>query len=87
MPVLSYVQAGAFTSTEQLHEGGDFEYILTTTELSERSFALRIRGDSMEPEFKEGDIVIIDTDVYPTLANLLRHAMVAMKQRSKSTAR
>ncbi|EED0553423.1 LexA family protein [Escherichia coli] len=66
VPVLSYVQAGAFTSAELLREEGDFEYILTTAELSESSFALRIRGDSMEPEFKEGDIVIIDTDVYPT---------------------
>lgn len=67
VPILSYVQAGAFTSAAPLQEEeGNFEYILTTAELSERSFALRIRGDSMEPEFREGDIVIIDADVYPT---------------------
>ncbi|HFZ1920604.1 TPA: LexA family protein [Serratia marcescens] len=66
VPILSYVQAGLFAAEESLEIDGDFEYVLTTAELSERSFALRIRGDSMEPEFKEGDIVIIDTEVYPT---------------------
>ncbi len=29
------------------------------------SFALRVRGDSMEPEFKEGDIVVIAPTVGP----------------------
>lgn len=66
VPILSYVQAGAFTNAEPILDAGEFEYVLTTAELSEHSFALRIRGDSMEPEFREGDIVIIDTDVYPT---------------------
>lgn len=66
VPILSYVQAGLFAAAESLEIDGDFEYVLTTAELSERSFALRIRGDSMEPEFREGDIVIIDTEVYPT---------------------
>lgn len=66
VPILSYVQAGAFADAEPIIDHDDFEYVLTTAELSARSFALRIRGDSMEPEFKEGDIVIIDADVYPT---------------------
>ncbi|HBR6619831.1 TPA: helix-turn-helix domain-containing protein [Klebsiella pneumoniae] len=66
IPILSYVQAGAFAALENLDIDGDFEYVLTTVDLSERSFALRIRGDSMEPDFREGDIVIIDADVYPT---------------------
>jgi len=33
---------------------------------SKHTFALRIVGNSMEPEFKEGDIVIIDPDVKPS---------------------
>ncbi|QHM71561.1 LexA family protein [Mixta intestinalis] len=66
VPVLSYVQAGAFTDAEPLPDASEFEYVLTTAEMSEHSFALRIRGDSMEPEFREGDIVIIDAEIYPT---------------------
>lgn len=30
------------------------------------TFALRIMGNSMEPEFREGDVVVIDPDVAPT---------------------
>lgn len=66
VPILSYVQAGAFTNAAPLIDAGEYEYVLTTAELSERSFALRICGDSMVPEFREGDIVIIDADIYPT---------------------
>ena len=37
-----------------------FEYILTDLDLSVHSFALRIEGDSMEPDFKAGDVIIVD---------------------------
>ena len=33
--------------------------------ISEVAFALKIKGDSMEPEFKEGDTIIIDPMVAP----------------------
>lgn len=65
VPLVSYVQAGAFSPAESPDFDGEFEYILTTADISERSFALCIRGDSMEPDFREGDIVIIDADEYP----------------------
>lgn len=38
-------------------------YVLTDFSRSLGSFAMHIRGDSMEPLFSEGDLVVIDPDV------------------------
>ena len=38
---------------------------MTDVDVSISSFALKIRGDSMLPDFKEGDIVIIDPMITP----------------------
>lgn len=45
--------------------GDAAEWLLTDLELSPSAFALRIKGDSMLPEFREGDTVIIDPAVTP----------------------
>ncbi|SFN20252.1 SOS-response transcriptional repressor LexA (RecA-mediated autopeptidase) [Izhakiella capsodis] len=65
VPVLSYSQAATLINAGPIPAPLDGDYLLTTSALSERSFALRIQGDAMEPEFREGDIVIIDANVYP----------------------
>lgn len=66
IPILSYVQAGQFTETQAYTDtAGDLEYVLADADIPETCFALRIDGDSMQPEFKEGDIVIIDPDLCP----------------------
>lgn len=66
IPVLSYVQAGRMTEMRTPFSAGDvFEYLLTDLELSDRAFALEIRGQSMEPEFREGDHTIFDPNVQP----------------------
>lgn len=66
VPLISYVQAGAWTGIDDFRETcGDYEYILTDLDVSGDAFALKIKGDSMEPEFIEGDIVIIDPKVEP----------------------
>ncbi|WKT00502.1 XRE family transcriptional regulator [Gallibacterium salpingitidis] len=67
VPIISYIQAGAWTGINDLKESlGDFEYILTNETVSEDAFALRIKGDSMTPDFKEGDVVIIDPNIKPS---------------------
>ncbi|WP_217185965.1 LexA family protein [Enterobacter soli] len=67
VPLISYVQAGALAEKPPIEAlDGNFEYILTDSELSEFSFGLRIEGDSMEPDFKDGDIIIVDPEVEPT---------------------
>ncbi|QLB44824.1 helix-turn-helix domain-containing protein [Mannheimia pernigra] len=66
VPIISYIQAGQWTGIDDFREtSGDYEYILTDLEVSENAFALEIKGDSMEPDFIEGDRVIIDPDVQP----------------------
>lgn len=45
--------------------GAASDWMLTDLELSQNAFALRIKGDSMLPEFREGDTVIIDPSVAP----------------------
>lgn len=66
VPVISYVQAGAWTETcdRRLHDGAT-EYIQTDIDLGKMSFALEVRGDSMKPDILEGDVVIVDPDVQP----------------------
>lgn len=63
IPVISYVQAGVWTEFNEIREcDGNFSYITTDLELGDRAFAIVIRGNSMEPEFTEGDLVLIDPD-------------------------
>ena len=64
---LKYVQAGALAEKNPIEAfDGNLEYILTDSDISEYTFALRIEGDSMEPDFKAGDIIIVDPEVEPT---------------------
>lgn len=66
VPVVSYVQAGMFTEPDVLlTPEGIEECVSFDGPASNLIFALRIKGDSMEPEFREGDTVIIDPAVYP----------------------
>lgn len=66
VPLISYVQAGALAEKSPIEAfDGSLEYILTDLDLSEHSFALRIEGDSMEPDFKAGDVIIVDPEIEP----------------------
>lgn len=66
VPILSYVQAGAWTAECTIRSlDGDIQFLQTNLDLSASAFTLIIKGRSMEPEFLEGDAVVIDPDVYP----------------------
>ncbi len=65
IPLLSYVQAGVFCDPRQNYTFEEMEYLLTDLDLSERAFALQIKDDSMQPDFKEGDRIIVDCKVSP----------------------
>ncbi|WP_386696736.1 MULTISPECIES: helix-turn-helix domain-containing protein [unclassified Lonepinella] len=65
VPLISYVQAGMWTEVNLMQDSEDFEYILTDLDVSENAFALKIKGDSMEPDFIEGDTIIVDPKVKP----------------------
>lgn len=81
VPLISYVQAGVWTESCELRDSTGFEYIMTSLELSDKAFALQIKGDSMEPEFKEGDLVIVDPSIKPTPGEFV----VAMNGESEAT--
>jgi len=67
VPLISYVQAGKWTEAADNYAPGDAEdWLLTDLELSASAFALEIKGESMLPDFKPGDRVIIDPEVAPT---------------------
>ncbi|MFH1422552.1 MAG: XRE family transcriptional regulator [Planctomycetota bacterium] len=61
IPLISYTAAGAPTSYESPYPVGYAdEYIEVSSEIGDpHAFALRIKGDSMEPRFFNGDVVII----------------------------
>jgi SOS-response transcriptional repressor LexA len=66
VPIISWVQAGAWTAESDARNlEGAVDYILTTEAHSLATFALKIRGKSMEPEFKEGDTILVDPELYP----------------------
>ena len=66
IPVISYVQAGQWTTTTEAYaEGNGYDEIRADKFIGENSFALDIKGTSMLPRFLEGDRIIIDPDIEP----------------------
>lgn len=67
IPLISSVQAGAWTEVCDTYAVGDAaDWLLTDLVLSAHSFALEIKGDSMMPDFRQGDRVIIDPEITPS---------------------
>lgn len=67
VPLISDVQAGMYTEfVDNFHAGdGGQELIPTSVPVNRHTFALRVSGDSMEPEFHEGMILIIEPELDP----------------------
>ncbi|QKQ51046.1 S24 family peptidase [Achromobacter denitrificans] len=65
IPLINYVQAGELTEIGVSFSGEAMEYLLTDLRLSDYSFALEIQGDSMLPDFRPGDRIIVDREVCP----------------------
>lgn len=64
VPVISWVQAGQWCTTHDEFEPGHAEeWRLCPREHGEHTFALRVRGVSMEPKYQNGDIIFVDPDV------------------------
>ncbi|WP_339053346.1 LexA family protein [Arsenophonus endosymbiont of Crataerina pallida] len=67
IPLLNYMQAACYKEKDlTTDETNNYEYTLVNDSVSDNSFALHIEGDSMKPEFEEGDLVVIDTAIKPT---------------------
>ena len=66
IPVLDYVQAGMWKDTS--FDGvTPLSYTYTTYDGPDPNeiFSIIVRGDSMEPDFKEGDMLVIDSSLQP----------------------
>lgn len=64
VPVISWVQAGDFCEAVDLLPPGEAEeWISCPVSHSPHTYALRVRGASMEPRFREGEIVIVDPKI------------------------
>ncbi|WP_231362426.1 XRE family transcriptional regulator [Thioalkalivibrio sp. ARh3] len=67
IPVIDYVEAGAPREIVDAYERGDghrHEWLdpVSAEVMGPHTFALEIRGRSMEPEFREGEIIFVDPD-------------------------
>jgi phage repressor protein C with HTH and peptisase S24 domain len=57
IPILSWAQAGQATDFEEIPS--DWEEVVPSDVTDERAFGVRLRGDSMEPKFSDGDIAVL----------------------------
>ena len=68
VPILTYVQAGKWREAIQMPTD---DYVFVSIDVSPSTFGARVVGDSMMPEFKEGDLIVIDTEVDPQPTDLV----------------
>jgi SOS-response transcriptional repressor LexA len=68
VPVISWVQAGDWSHAADLLQPGEgLEWVETGVSVQAHTFALRVDGDSMEPEFSSGSVIVVEPDMeaYP----------------------
>ncbi len=67
VPIINWIDAGrgAQVASARYAFDGTQDYIESTYPASVNSFALEVVGDSMEPDFKAGEVIIIDPTVAP----------------------
>jgi SOS-response transcriptional repressor LexA len=66
VPLISWVQAGLWMEAIDNLQPGDGERIDTTYKARTHTYALRVHGDSMEPRFPEGAILIVEPEESPS---------------------
>lgn len=66
VPLLELIDAGRGAEVTASYVFDDtHEFIETTFPVTERAFALEVHGSSMEPDFQNGDLIIVDPSVLP----------------------
>jgi len=83
IPVLGWVQAGKFSPSESadLNPLSPDDYIYSDL-LGHNLFALRVENDSMEPLFREGDIIVINPNLKPKSGD---YVIARLKNRGEVT--
>ncbi len=66
VPLISWTTAGNWTEMVQEFDPRAAEdWIPTTAKVGPRAFALRIRGESMQPTIPDGALIVVDPDTTP----------------------
>ena len=70
VPVLGTVHAGTFL--EQIEDASDYIYINTDVTRNKKCFALKVKGDSMEPSgIVEGDTIVVSKGELPSNGDIV----------------
>ena len=70
VPVLGIVHAGTFL--EQIEDASDYIYINTDITRNKKCFALKVKGDSMEPSgIVEGDTIVVSKGEEPSNGDIV----------------
>jgi len=66
VPLISYVAAGNWAdAVDNLSPGDAEQWVDTTVPVKRHTYALRVEGDSMEPRFPNGAILIVEPEAEP----------------------
>ena len=66
VPLISYVAAGSWNdAVDNLAPGDAEQWVDTTVPVKRHTYALRVEGDSMEPRFPNGAILIVEPEAEP----------------------
>lgn len=60
VPIISWVAASAFCGSADPYPVGNGEGYTFVPGVSDRCYALRVRGPSMQPRFSDGDLIVVD---------------------------
>jgi SOS-response transcriptional repressor LexA len=64
VPLISWVQAGAWGEGDFASDDAE-SWLMCPAPHSEHTFALTVRGISMEPKYRDGDVIYVDPAVLP----------------------
>lgn len=78
VPILTYTQAGTLQKRGALPPHQSIQDYVEADLPGTNNFALRVSGNEMEPEFREGDIIVVNPDIQPrpnefVIATLPKH--------------
>jgi len=70
VPLISWVSAGQAREPIDLYHPGDAEaWVETSVQVRAHTFALRVEGDSMAPEFLPGALIVVEPELDPQPGN------------------
>lgn len=85
VPVISWVNAGQWSTTvDNFHPGDADEWAKTTVPIRQHTYALRVRGDSMtnpagDPTFPDGSVIVVEPEAIGDLARMVNQFVIVKR--------